>query len=107
SVPLFIAITVLWSATSSALRAPPLVLLGKHAAAPQRPWLVGLYLFGVGVAGAASPYLGSALKGIDPVVPFALSAITVALVTFALAGVEKNLGGTPSTIREHEWRFHE
>ena len=77
SVSLFIALTVLWSATSSALRAPPLVLLGKHAAAPQRPWLVGLYLFGVGVAGAASPYLGSALRGVDPVVPFALSAITV------------------------------
>jgi hypothetical protein len=107
SAPLFIALTVLWSATSSALRAPPLVLLGKHAAAPQRPWLVGLYLFGVGVAGAASPYLGNALKGIDPVAPFALSAITVAVVTFALTGVERNLGGTPSTLRTHEWSFHE
>ena len=66
SVALFIALTVLWSATSSALRAPPLVLLGKHAAAPQRPWLVGLYLFGVGAAGAVSPYLGSALEGDRP-----------------------------------------
>lgn len=107
SVPLFLALTILWSATSSALRAPPLVLLGKHAAAPQRPWLAGLYLFGVGAAGAAAPYLGSSLKGIDPRIPFALSSIVVAVVTFALARVERGIDGTTSTLREHEWRFRE
>ena len=107
SIPLFLALTVLWSATSSALRAPPLVLLGKHAAAPQRPWLAGLYLFGVGAAGAISPYVGSVLKGIEPSIPFALSAISVAVVTLALARVEQGLDGSTSTLREHEWRFRE
>jgi MFS family permease len=107
SVPLFLALTILWSASSSALRAPPLMLLGRHASVPQRPWLAGLYLFGVGAAGAAAPYLGSALKGIDPHIPFVVSSVAVAVVTFALARVELGMGGTPSTIREHEWRFRE
>lgn len=107
SVPLFLALTALWSATSSALRAPPLVLLGKHAAAPQRPWLAALYLFGIGLAGALAPYFGGLLKGVDPRIPFAMSSIAVVVVTFALAGAERTMGGTPSTIHEHEWRFRE
>ena len=107
SVPLFLALTALWSATSSALRAPPLALLGKHAAAPQRPWLAGLYLFGLGAAGALAPYLGGMLKGVDPRIPFVLSSLAVAVVTFALARVEKDLDGTTSTLREHEWRFRD
>ena len=107
SAPLFLALTILWSASSSALRAPPLMMLGRHAAVPQRPWLAGLYLFGVGAAGAGAPYLGSALKGIDPQIPFAISSVAVFLVTFALARVERGMDGTTSTIREHEWRFRE
>ncbi|HVJ01937.1 MAG TPA: hypothetical protein VM662_07115, partial [Sphingomonas sp.] len=35
----FIALIVIWSITSSALRAPPLTLLGKYRAKPQVPFL--------------------------------------------------------------------
>ena len=39
-VGLFVAITALWAATSAALRAPPLTLLGRYVAKPAVPWLV-------------------------------------------------------------------
>ncbi|QJR16592.1 MFS transporter [Usitatibacter palustris] len=107
SVPAFIALTVVWSATSSALRAPPLMLIGKHAASPHRPWLAGLYMLGIGIAGAMAPYLGSTLKGVDPRIPFAISSIVVVVVTFVLAAAERRLEGSTSTLREREWRFRQ
>ncbi|APV49567.1 hypothetical protein BWI17_07680 [Betaproteobacteria bacterium GR16-43] len=88
SVVIFIALTVLWSATSSALRAPPLVLMGRYATMSQRPWLAGLYLFGLGAAGAMAPYLGMQLKDVDPRIPFIVSSVVVALVTLVLAAVD-------------------
>src|SRR6267378_7551570 len=42
SQAIFIALIVIWSITSSALRAPPLTLLGKYGARPQIPLLCGL-----------------------------------------------------------------
>ena len=56
--PWFIGLIVIWSITSSALRAPPLTLLGKHRARPQVPFLAALAMLGYGLAGAVSPYLG-------------------------------------------------
>jgi hypothetical protein len=95
----FLAFTVLWSVTSSALRAPPLMLLGKYAAQPAVPWLAGLSLFGLGVAGAVSPYLTVALKGVDPRLPFALSSIALALATCGIVWAERTLAraGAPAT----------
>ena len=87
----FLALTVLWSVTSSALRAPPLMLLGKYAARPAVPWLAGLSLFGIGVAGAISPYLTVTLKNFDPRLPFALSSIALALATCGIIWAERRL----------------
>ncbi len=53
----FLALVVLWAVTSSALRAPPLMLLGKYAEWPALPYLASLATLGVGIAGA----LGSCL----------------------------------------------
>ncbi len=64
---------MVWAVTSSALRAPPLALLGKHVAKPSRPILVALSLLGLGVANAIAPYLGLHLRGVDPRIPFALA----------------------------------
>ena len=52
--PWFIGLIVIWSITSSALRAPPLTLLGKHRAKPSVPFLSALAMLGYGVAGAVS-----------------------------------------------------
>src|SRR5216110_485903 len=42
----FIALIVIWAITSSALRAPPLTLLGKHRAKPSVPFLSALAMLG-------------------------------------------------------------
>ena len=91
---LFLSLTVLWAASSSALRAPPLMLLGKYAAQPQVPWLSALSLFGLGVAGAIGPYLTIALRDLDPRIPFALSSVALALTTAGIIWAERALAGS-------------
>lgn len=93
---LFIALTIVWSATSSALRAPPLVLLGKYAARPAVPWLAALSLFGLGLAGAIAPYLTVALREADPRLPFALSSVALVLATAGIVFVERHLAAQPA-----------
>ena len=88
---LFLALTVVWSVTSSALRAPPLVLLGKYAALSAVPRLAGVSLVGLGIAGAMAPYLTVALRGIDPRWPFALSSLSLALATLGIVWAERRL----------------
>src|SRR5215207_10690253 len=58
----FIVLILIWVVTSSALRAPPLTLLGKHRARSQVPLLAALAMLGYGLAGAVSPYLGTVLR---------------------------------------------
>lgn len=92
---LFLALTLVWTITSSALRAPPLVLIGKYAGAGARPWLSGLWLFGLGVAGAIAPYLTGVLRDADPRLPFALASIALAAAAWAMAWAERNLAASP------------
>lgn len=87
----FVALTVVWAVTSSALRAPPLMLLGKYAAKPAVPYLASLALFGTGVAGAIAPYLAIVLRNQDPRLPFVIASVVLALTTFALANIERRL----------------
>lgn len=91
SAALFLGVTVLWAVTSSALRAPPLTLLGRYVAKPALPAMVALTALGLGLANAASPYLGLALKGVDPRWPFLLSALSLAAVTLGMAAAERAL----------------
>ena len=92
---LALAVILIWTATSSALRAPPLVLFSKYAAAPTLPWMNALILTGLAVGGAVAPYLGVALKNVDPRLPFAVSSITLLLATGGLIWVERLLAGRP------------
>jgi hypothetical protein len=84
-----IALIVIWAITSSALRAPPLTLLGKHRAKPQIPYLAALVMLGYGLAGAVSPYLGVVLRDQDPRLPFAISSVVLLIVALALSKVER------------------
>ena len=88
---LFVAITALWAATSAALRAPPLTLLGRYVAKPAVPWLVSLVLLGTGIASAIGPYLGLTLKGLDPRLPFALAGLSLAAITAGMVWAERAL----------------
>lgn len=91
SPALLVAAVVIWAMSSSALRAPPLVLLGKYAAVPSVPWLATLMLFGMGLAGAIAPYLTISLRGVDPRLPFAISSIALIVAVSGMLWAEKRL----------------
>ncbi len=84
-------LTVLWAVTSSALRAPPLTLLGRYVAKPSRPFFIALMLLGSGVASALAPYLGLTLKQWDPRIPFVLSSLVLAAVAWGMVAAERAL----------------
>ncbi len=86
-----LALTITWAVTSSALRAPPLMLLGKYAARPAIPYLASLAMVGIGVAGAVSPYLAMTLAKQDPRLPFVIASVALVLVSLALSKVERDL----------------
>jgi len=86
-----IALIVVWAITSSALRAPPLTLLGKHRAKPQVPFLSALALLGYGVAGALSPYLGVVLLKHDARLPFVISSVVLLITALGLSWVERSV----------------
>lgn len=97
---LFLTLTFLWTVTSSALRAPPLMLIGKYAGAGAQPFIAGLWLFGFGIAGAVAPYLTGVLRDADARLPFALASIAVAVTAWALAWAERHLAAAAPLTAE-------
>ena len=91
---LLVAIAI-WALTSSALRSPPWALLSRHAATPSMPWLSTLVLTGTAVASALAPYLGVALRGVDPRVPFIVSTLTLLATVVGLMLAERRLPAHP------------
>ncbi len=90
-----LSLMLIWVVTSSALRAPPWVLLSKYAAAPSVPRLNTLLLCGLAAGGAIAPYLGVMLKNVDPRVPFVLSSLTLLAATAGIVYIEKQLKLSP------------
>ena len=88
-----LGLIVVWAVTSSALRSPPWALLSRYAARPDVPWLSTLVLTGTAIASAAAPYLGIALKGVDPRLPFVLSTVTLLAAVGGLVLIERRLAG--------------
>jgi hypothetical protein len=86
-----LVLIVIWAVTSSALRAPPLMLLGKYAARPAIPYLMSLAMLGLGIAGAVSPYLAITLAKQDPRLPFVIASVALVLTSLGLAKVERSL----------------
>lgn len=86
-----IALILTWAVTSSALRAPPLALLGKFAARPSIPILSCLVMLGYGIAGAISPYLGVVLRNHDPRIPFVISTVVLLVTAMAMSWIERQL----------------
>lgn len=96
---LFIGLIVIWAITSSALRAPPLSLLGKYGARPALPFLSALAMLGYGVAGAVSPYLGTALRGHDARLPFVISSVVLLVTALALSKAERVFAQRPAAVK--------
>lgn len=91
----FLALTGLWVATSSALRAPPYVLLSRYAGRSALPRLAAIQLLGLAAASALAPYLAIVLKGVDPSLPFALGALAVSCVGAGAGG--RQTSGQPAS----------
>src|SRR5215468_10409970 len=87
SAPVLAVVVLVWSASSSMLRAPPLALAGRHASRPQRAWLAAVYTLGLSAAGAVAPYLGRAVAAVDPRIPFAVTSGVVAAMVLVLAAL--------------------
>lgn len=83
---LLVGLIALWVLTSSVLRAPLYALIVRRSQEPGRATAVAL--LGMGLASAVAPYLGTVLKGVDPVLPFTLSAVSLALATVGFAAWE-------------------
>jgi MFS family permease len=88
-----LAAIVVWAVTSAALRSPPWVLLSRYAATPSIPWLSTLVLTGTAVGSALAPYLGIALRGVDPRFPFVLSSVTLVATVAGLVAAERRRSG--------------
>lgn len=93
--PVLLAVTLVWTVSSSALRAPPLMLLGKYAAKPSIPYLTSLAMLGYGVAGALGPYLVVTLRNADPRLPFALASLVLVLTALGMISAERKLASAP------------
>jgi MFS family permease len=102
SPAMLLASIALWAVTSSALRSPPWALLSRHAATPRVPWVSTLTLTGTALAAAASPYLGTALRGIDPRVPFLVSTLTLLAAVAGLVVAEKRAVAVPPAAQPAE-----
>jgi hypothetical protein len=96
---LLIAMAI-WAVTSAALRAPPLMLLGKYAARPAIPFLAGLAMLGLGLASAVSPYLTMILSNRDPRLPFVIASVALLLTGLALAKIERTLAKDGPAAKE-------
>lgn len=92
---MLLSVVVVWTVTSSALRAPPLMLLGKYARKPSIPYLSALAMLGTGIAGALGPHLTVALRGVDPRIPFALASVVLMLVTLGMITAERRIAQAP------------
>lgn len=84
---LLLVVLAIWVVSASVVRAPTLVLLAKRAKAAQQERLVVYYAGGMALASALSPFLGLALKGADPRLPFAVSALSLLVAVFVLLRV--------------------
>ena len=103
ATPMFFLLAIgVWVATSSALRAPPYVLLSRYAGRVTLPRLAGIQLLGLALASALAPYLAILLKGVDAALPFLLSALAVAASALALVYVERHLPAAAPTLAAAE-----
>jgi hypothetical protein len=95
SAKAFLVVIVIWSVTSSALRAPSLAVASRHTGSAAQGWVPCAFLLGLGAASAIAPYLAVELRQFDPRIPFAISSVALAAFVLALARVERTTEPRP------------
>jgi MFS family permease len=91
SAGLLLTLTIVWAVTSSALRAPPMVMFARYVSAAAAPRFVFLSLLGIGVAGSLAPWLTAQLGGLSPTMPFLLAGVGLLGAVSAMAWCEQRL----------------
>ena len=91
AAPTLLLLIAIWAVTSSALRAPIIALLGKHAQPADATWLTSLALLGLGLAGALAPWLTVRLRGLDPRLPFALAGFGLLVAVAGMGWAERRM----------------
>lgn len=99
SPALLVGLTALWAATSSALRAPPMVIIARRLEHSAAPLLIAWSILGIGLAGALAPMLTAALRQSSPVVPFLLASAGLVVAVVALRWIELPPREAPSPRR--------
>lgn len=94
---LLLFLLAVWVISASVVRAPTLVLLAKQAKKAQQGRLVVWYTGGIALAFALSPFLGLWLQGVDPRLPFGISAL---LLLLAVVVLQRAGSAQPSTADE-------
>lgn len=89
SPALLVGVTLLWTVTSSVLRAPPMNLIGRHALRPVQPAMVALAMLGLGLAAAVAPWLALLVRGQDARLPFVVASLGVCAAALAMAVAER------------------
>lgn len=89
-----VALTALWAATSSALRAPPMVMIARRMQGSAPSFLVACSLLGIGLAGAVAPMLTARLRDASPLLPFIAASVALVIAVLALRVAEP--GGVAS-----------
>ncbi len=102
----FLVLIVIWSMTSSALRAPPLKLLGRYTPPDQQPWVSSLFLLGTGITSAVAPFLAGWITTYDPRIMFAISSASVVVVTSSIVWAEKALAGSAPPEEHGKSKVH-
>lgn len=97
SPALLIAITVLWTASSSALRAPVFTLLGRVGGSIRPAGTVSVALLGVGVANAVAPMVTKSLTQIDATLALTVCAVSLAIAALFASRLER---ATPAAGKE-------
>lgn len=88
---LLLAVAGVWAITSSALRAPPLTMMGKYVKPPLVPRMAALMLLGLGLANGLGPYLTVALRNTDPRLPFIVSSLGLLMAVGTVLWAEQRL----------------
>jgi hypothetical protein len=94
---LLVAVTVAWTASSSALRAPVFTLLGRVGGAARPAGAVSLALLGIGVAGAIAPMFTRALAQYDAGAALGVCAASLAVAALFASRLESAGAGASAT----------
>lgn len=85
---LLIGLTAVWAATSSALRAPPMVIISRSMKTSATPFFVACSFLGLGIAAALAPTLTVWLRGVSPTLPFVVASAGLVVAVAALRWAE-------------------